>query len=704
MVVESDPDLPFHESMKQLFGSDEVLSIAIKMNDPFAPESLALQQQLAEDIAALSFVVDVDSLATSHDVLPRNGILQIVPLIRSESAHADATYIRQRVERNPLWHGLLVAKSHDAIALQITLDDAHEAELKRADTINAIEQILDSTVGKGTYFLAGHPYMKHEISRSIERDLSRFVPPAILVMVAVLWLVFRNVLLSAVVIAWILLSIASTLGLMGWIGLPITAVSNTAPPVLLALGVAASLHLPAAWARVAGNWHQSLIKALSLTRRPVAIATVTTAAGYLSLSLSSVPIIRQFGMALALGVVVTGFMILTALPASLQLLGAHARPSNAPLTSPLHAFLLRANYLTASHAALLFISALLLAIIFAGSALQLRIDSSGPNKFSPNSRFHQSSEFYRAHMSGDVVGTLFLGGPEDQFLQPDTLRSVKEFERAALALPAIDKTLSLATLVEVLNREFHGGYDSDLQIPDSAEAVAQLLLLYETESESLRSFVDGQFATARVVLRATVPSSAASSSLRRRLEQLAEIHLGHIPERTVISTEILLSQAADTIAIQQVRSAGLALLIVVTLVSALFRSVKAGVLIVLPNLLPILANLGLMGALGIPLGDATSIIPATALGIAVDGTVHLLAAARDRSDVTGHEAPATLALLHAGPPVIASTCVVVLGFSVLCLSEFRAVAQLGGLTALTMVYCLIADLFVLPAQLRLFGK
>jgi predicted RND superfamily exporter protein len=208
------------------------------------------------------------------------------------------------------------------------------------------------------------------------------------------------------------------------------------------------------------------------------------------------------------------------------------------------------------------------------------------------------------------------------------------------------------------------------------------------------------------MVTADVQSSSASNQLRSDLNSIAERFLPHYTSKhSVVSTEMLLSQAADVIAVEQLRSAGLALAMVLFVIAVSFGSVKAGGLVVLPNVLPIVTNLGVMTLVGISLSDATSIISATAIGIAVDSTVHLLSSigAGERC-MSSRRAAVLHTLVSTGRPVVVSSFVVVLGFSFLLLSEFGSVADLGILTALTMIYCLIADLFVLPAQLLLSKK
>jgi predicted RND superfamily exporter protein len=342
------------------------------------------------------------------------------------------------------------------------------------------------------------------------------------------------------------------------------------------------------------------------------------------------------------------------------------------------------------------------------SALQIRVDSSGPRRFEEDSRFRVASRFYRSQMSGDVLEAVYLSGEPGDFLDPEVLRRLQQFEAAALELPAVDKVVSIANHIARTYWVFRGEVGDASLLPDSAKAVAQLLLLYESSGElgSIADLVTADHSMIRIMVTADVQSSSASNQLRLDLHAIAERLLPqYTTEHSVVSTEMLLSKAADVIAVEQIRSAGLALMMVLVVIAVSFGSLKAGGLVVLPNVLPIVTNLGMMVLMGIALSDATSIISATAIGIAVDSTVHLLSSIRTAERCMSSRRAAVLhTLMTTGRPVVVSSFVVVLGFSFLLLSEFGSVADLGFLTALTMVYCLIADLFVLPAQLLVSKK
>jgi hypothetical protein len=342
------------------------------------------------------------------------------------------------------------------------------------------------------------------------------------------------------------------------------------------------------------------------------------------------------------------------------------------------------------------------------ASTQIVVDSSGPKAFAEDSRFRRSSEFYRARFSGDVIGNVYLTAPAaGGFHDPDRLRRMLAFQAAAEALPEVDRAISIADYVELLNRAVHGEDPAELRIPESAEAVAQYLLLYASagEPDEFDDLLDFERRHARIVLTAIVGSSRESAALRARLEALAREHLpGETTPDSVLSTEILLSEAADELAVEQVWSLGGATILILLLSCAAFRSLWVGAHLFLPIALPVAANFAVMALCGITLRDVTSVIAVTTLGIAVDSTVHLLDTVRRAERVHGSREAAVLeAFVTVGRPLVVTSLIIVSGLAVLGLSDFAVIANFGGLEALSLLFALAADLIVLPAQLLARG-
>ncbi len=709
MSVQDDALYTKHEQNKAVFGSDEVLSIAVPFEDALSREALALQRRLAEAIDTLPVVSEVDSLTTVDTIEGTDDMLSIEPLVPDgdpmELSNEELERIRSRVARNPLLPGLLLSRDGRTAALQIRFDPA-SSEPERNTALAAIDERLTAELGARPYHLAGHLFMKSEITRTIARDLAVLVPVTVLVMAVLLFAAMRCWRTALLSLTAVLLAVLWMLGTMGWAGIPLTAMSNSAPTILLALGTAYVMHLAAAAQRRAassGSPQQIAAYALREVRLGMLVAGLTTIVGYGSLTLSRVPVVHGFGLALASGILAVMAVGLFVLPAAFALVRPRGTAGVFGATTALGRPLLGVARIASRRpwtvlAVTGFVSALAGASIFG-----IEVDSSGPNRFPADSRFRVSSEFYRTQLSGDVLESVYLTGPKDHFLQPDTLQRIQAFQRAAEALPEIDRTVSIVDYVVFMNREMFGGTDDELRVPETAEEVGQYLFLYTSSGnpEEFDDLIDPDAMQARVILKADVPSSRASASLRARLQALAEQHFPtEAGPDAVLSTEILLSRAADVVVREQVRSFAIALVLILLTVMLSFRSISAGLYMLLPNGIPLLLNLATMSLLGIALSDATSIISVTVLGIAVDSSIHLLVGTRAIERRYGSRSAAVLrALLTTGRPIALTTALIVAGFGVLLLSEFRSVTYLGAFTALTMVYCMFGDLLVLPAQI-----
>ena len=711
MLVSDDSAYEAHAKFKNWFGSDEVLFVAVPFADGLEPAALELQRTVLHALESIDGVVDVTALVSEDDVVGSSGSIEVRPLVPDQisSLRSDGetlARLRRRVLEHPIWPGFLISKRLDVIAMQVRLDDSLTGEIARDQTMRDIDRVLTQELGADGYFLAGHPFMKAEISRSIGSDLARLFPLAFIVMTVLILIATRSIFVGLSTSVSVLLAVFWMVGLMGWLGLGMTALTNTAPTILVALATACFLHLTAAFQSApAGPGLERAEIAIRSIVKPTWIAVTTTALGYASLSLSSVPIVREFGLTLAVGVLATGVIATFFLPALLSMQRSPSDQVRFAGSLGIGRVLMSVSKLVQGHPRAILLVGVGVAVSMVLLALQLEVDSSGPRRFAADSRFRIASEFYRSKLSGDVMESIYLTGEEGEFLDPDRLREIQRIEAAALELPQIDEAVSIVDQIARAYWVFRGEVGDPSSLPDSRAAIGQLLLLLESSGdvESTADYISPDRSMVRIVLSAEVESSSVSAQLRSDLSSIVRRLAPTTSSKySVISTEMLLSRAADVIAVEQLRSAAVALFMVLAVIAVSFRSLRAAGLAILPNVLPILVNLGLMAAAGIALSDATSIISATAIGIAVDSTVHLLSSVRvyEKMSIPRREA-VSRAILTTGRPIVVSSLVVVLGFSLLLFSDFASVAELGCLTALTMIYCLLADLLVLPAQLLL---
>ena len=710
MIVEHDPDRLAFDRWKELFGSDEVVSIALPFDDALAAEALDVQRRIAARVEALPEVAEVDALVTVDDIVGSDDALDVQPLVPADPVDwtpEALARVRERVGANALWTGSLISRDRRTAALQVRLEDPGAETAERGALLTEIDRIVEQEGEGRPYFLAGHPFMKTEIARTMQRDLGVLLPATVALMAVLVYLSVGSFAMTLLILAAVLVSVVWMLGFMGWIGEPITALSNTAPTFLLAIGCAYVMHLAASYQRIvhAGSGPQAAtLAALDRMRRPVVVAGLTTAIGAGFVALSDLPLVRGFGIDLMAGVLAVIVLACFAVPAVLSLRAVRGRSGLLTSERRLGILLFGIVEFVGRRPRAILAGALLLFAAACLASTAIVVDSSGPKAFSENSRFRRSSEFYRTHFSGDVIENVYVrtngpGGIHD----PDRLRRMLAFQAAAEALPEIDKSFSIANYIELINRAMHGDDPSELRIPGSAEAVAQYLLLYSSagEPDEFDDLLDFEHRHARIVLTAAVGSSLESAALRARLESLAHEYLpDESGDDAVLSTEILLSEAADELAVEQAWSLAGAAFLILVLSSVAFRSLWIGAHLFLPIALPVALNFAVMVIFGVTLRDVTSVIAVTTLGIAVDSTVHLLDTIRRYEAAHGLRRVAVFeAYVTTGRPVVVTSLIIAAGLAVLGLSDFQVISNFGGLEALSLLFALAADLFILPAQL-----
>ncbi len=434
--------------------------------------------------------------------------------------------------------------------------------------------------------------------------------------------------------------------------------------------------------------------------RPCLAAILTTMAGFGSLAISHVPPIRHFGIAAAAGAGYTLVMAFTLLPALLVIIRRpisrrHAEPIRTDLLDDLLGSIAR---LVTRHPRPILLGAGLIAAVAAAGMARLRVETNGLEFFFPDAPpVTQTLEVERRLAGTEDLRISLKGDEPNAMLSLAAVEAQEGLESWLRERPEVDKVVGLPDYLKAMNRAFHDDDPSHATLPDSADLIAQYMLLYD--GEEIRDVLTDDASWASLNARVHVHGVAELKGLVEATEaRLATLSL---PGKARTTGHSLLSvNLIDAIMGAQIQSLALASLLIFAMVAAIFRSLRDGLIAMPPNLLPILLNLGLMGWVGIPLNPATAMISAVAIGIAVDDTVHFLSEYRATRTKGGSpiEAIRHTQLLR-GRAMVSTSVVLFFAFVVLVVSSFMPVVHFGLLTATTMVSALLADLFFLPALL-----
>jgi predicted RND superfamily exporter protein len=291
-------------------------------------------------------------------------------------------------------------------------------------------------------------------------------------------------------------------------------------------------------------------------------------------------------------------------------------------------------------------------------------------------------------------------------LDPDVLRKVDRMEAFLKSRRETIETWSVVDYLKTMNRAAQSGEDKDYRVPDSVEAAEQFLLLYSFSQEGqqeINGLVSGDRKWLRLVSRVYDVSAGPYLALRDEVEALGrELFPDGDFDVRVTSESFLLHEAMDRIVSDLARSISFAFVFVAIFIGLTLRSLRLGLVTVVPNLIPTAATLGFMGLTGIPLRVGTVVVFSLGLGIAVDDTIHyLLRYRRERSGAGSFNDAVFRTHFEVGRPLILTSLVLMAGFLVTVPATFKSLQHMGILNSFTIGVALLADLFVTPLLLRL---
>jgi len=485
------------------------------------------------------------------------------------------------------------------------------------------------------------------------------------------------------------------------------------PTVLIAVGVADAVHIITEFRtshKSLNDRREAIKRTIYLTGLPCMFTSLTTVAGFLSLTISPIKSIKHFSMYSAIGVVGAFILSITVLIIFLSFGSrqCRARSSENPARKDIGKKLLKktlqlvATFDIKNRWTIIIVSFLIFLFAVAG-IFQIKVDSNFLSEFS------DEVDIKRVTMSVDEVmgGTIsysyvFDTGRTDGILEPAVLREIEALQNKADTVDVVMKTYSIVDLFKDVNKSLHDEDPAYYKLPETVEQAAQYILLYEMSGGD-EHYVTSNYKSANLEIRTKLADAGKIKKLVSDFDRFLESRSLNVikPEMTGIGA--LWFRLIDYIVQSQIRGFLLAFSVVALMMCVLFRSVRVGLLSMIPNLSPVVITLGIMGWTGIPLDYVKLMIGCLAIGIAVDDTIHLVARYQHEFRQSGNYGDALIySMTHVGRALFITSIVLISGFLIFLNSLMDSLAQFGVLVAATISVALLADFFLMPALIIVF--
>lgn len=718
--VAGDPTLLEYDELIELFGDNEYLIVGFEAApgeaDVFNAETLRDIARVSDFLEYHQYITQLRSITNFQYIHGDGDDLRTDYLIEDVEELADdpaaMEEVRSILRNEPLALDNLITRDfrHTRVAARVEHNgESSETKVQLVQDLYRFVEEENLSSDRYILHLSGYPLAQERFETVSAEDVAVLIPLMVALMVLILFFSFRSI--WATLAPWLVIASGILLvqEIQSYIGIPHTTVDSGAlAPTLIIIGIGIVVHVLLEFFHFMHDGKDGAESARATIIniwRPAFFTAITTAAGFLSLSVTKILPVREFALLGAMGAMLLFLFSLTVLPALLSYMKSIPANTNRVLDA---GFITRItdrvpDFTLRNRNRILFAG--FVVILFSiWNIPNIVIDSNYVTLFKASSQTRQDIEYfddiYRGMMNLDII---LDSGEQEGIKDPDFLRQLDEIESWLTGREALGPIVSLVDYLKEINQALNGDDPAYYRIPSSREMTAQYLLLYESSgaNEDLSDMKDFDNRHARLVVPVV---NMEASAMQAELDAIqAQLDENYAQLEAIVTGTMALYTVQDTYISEGMAQSFLIALAVITLFFiTLFKSVKYGLLSIIPSVLPIVLAGSFAGWIGVSLDQSAVIVFAMTMGIAVDDAIHVMS----RYLLAKNEGASTKqsiarAMNESGRAVVFSSMVLVFGFSVLCFASFTTIIYVGLFGSIIMSLALIGDLIMLPAILYL---
>ncbi len=688
---------------------------------------LRLKLSPISDVISLSEIENITSTDWGLDVTP--------PMETVPGSQEGINKLAATVFANEMFVNGIVSEDSTGTLILAELAFYYDDHLDIAyDVFEKLENLARPFRGPERVLLAGVPMVNVYTINYMSGDMAKLTPLVILLVMLIMYLSFRMFKATFIPIAIVLLALTWTLGVMALVGRPITLIVAFMPVMIIAIGIADGIHLITEYKL---SWNElkkrdgAILKTFRQLSWPVVITSLTTMAGFASLATSSLRSIRDFGIYTSIGVFAAMVISLTFVPAVLRLLSpprevaSRRRHDHRWVSAGLPAL----SRLAVGKRRWIYVGILLLAAVSIIGIAKIRVGSTMVGMFHEDSEIFQASKMLNEKFGGTEVMNIVIDTKQENGLkEPTVLQAVASLQDTLESLPLVGYTTSFADYIKRTNFVMNDNNPSFNRIPDSIEymntsadaaqnyegsdittskpiigrnQIAQYTLLYENAGgDDLEKLVDFDYSKLNVITmirddftpRIKEILQSSQSFLASRLAQGAAVIYAGCATLCVVGDDLIIPS--------QLKSLGIALIVVLLLLILIFRSFKMGLIALMPIVVTVLVVFTIIGLFGFYLDAVMALIASIVLGIGIDYSVHFISRYQSlRKEGADANDAIRQTMATSGRAIVFNSAAVAVGFVVLLFSSFIPVQNMGWMVSANMLLSALLTLVLVPAVL-----
>lgn len=713
-----NPQLIAFESMEETFSKQDSLYFFIraKQGDLFTPQGLDLINEFTEQGWEIPYSQRVNSLQNyQHTAVEEDDLLidflYEEPLNLSDN---DIQRVKDIVMAEPTLINNLISEDGKATGVGIRLalpeGDSAAASIEAVAAGRVLAEKLRPKYPNIEILVGGSVTSNVTMGEAIAQDIETLLLLAYLVKIIIMLVLLRTFSGMLLTLLLISFSVTGTMGLFGWLGTTMTPPTGFVPTAVMTIAVADTIHILVSYYYELNNGKQknaAIAEALRVNFSPVFITSITTMIGVLCLNTSDSPPYRDMGNMIAAGVMLAWLYTITFLPAFLALIPAPKGKQKQKTHSPFMTGF--ANLVVKNHLILVLVTGL--TVVAVGSQVtKNQITERWHEFFDDTFEVRQTTKAINEDLGGlHRIFFVMDSGEANGINNPNYLQQMDDFSIWLLEQPGVTHVDSLTDVIKRLNQNLHQDQKEWHRIPENAELAAQYLLLYELSLPmglGLDDTINSERSSVRMSVAFKSTDSAAVLALEKDALNWLKQNAPDVKTKEGTGLDIVFANLTARNVNAMLSGTSVAFILISLLMIIALRSVRIGLISLVPNIVPAILAYGLWGMLSGRVDTAVSVVVCLSLGIVVDDTVHFLSKYQRARKEQGLEAPEAIkyAFNTVGVALLVTSVILVGGFSVMQASHFHPSQQMGQLLAITIAVALLVDFLFLPPLLMLLDK
>ncbi len=730
MLPQDHPNVVGTRIAETLFGSKHVVVLGVSSRDgssalqaPVLNAVVELSKKLAQVNGVKAHTLMSVSADKAKAISGSNLEMRVEPLLPMPITPNGIAQLKQNIANNPVYQDVLLSKDERVTSISFAIQSGKTGF---RSVMDGVQTVLDQTMQAHPDVViraSGSPVFFAAVERFAQRMAFLF-PIALLLIGIIHFEAFRTFQGLILPLVTALLAVVWGLGIMGAAKVPMDAFNATTPILILAVAAghavqilkryyeeydAQTLAATSASASIAN--HQAIVQSLQKVAPVMLTAGLVAALGFFSLITFDIATIRTFGVFTGLGILSALLIELTFIPALRSYLPA-PKPSRAQHTQKIdrstrfwQGFTHVLTQAVLVHRKKILWGFLALGLLSSVGIFFINQENSTKSYFGKNLPVRQDDRFLNQALAGtNTLYVVFQGKNADKMKEPAVLKLMESTQNFIQTLPDVGKTTSIVDFIKQMHRAMNDGQAAFYQLPDSQDVISQYLLLYSMSGQAndFEPYIDYEYLHANLTVWMKNDSSKYAAHMVKSINDYVQPRLPNGVSISIGGSVPQSSALSETLVRGKILNIAQMMAVVFIAGVVIFRSIAAGIYLILPLLLTVLVNFGMMSLTGIPLNTPNSVASAMAIGIGADYAIYLLYRMREEWQRLGDfDAALTQTLGTAGKAVMYVASAISGGYAVLMLSfNFYVHIWFGILIVLSMVVSACSALLLVPALLK----